>query len=175
MASVTVERVAAVQADILDALLKTSSRSTLTVRQQDQLLAQSCAEACDLLGDWLISGWFAQEGPGGDPLLAGSVPSPEQFAAFLGATFADALDRIARCGVEVTRAQLEQARDGVAALARRHRRMKRTDLFEAAEKRVQDLTSEVCRAASQLNKTPAAFRNRAQRILKKIAAFPRSR
>jgi hypothetical protein len=171
MASVTVERVAAVQADILDAVLKTSAHSTLPAHEQDQLLAQSCAEACDLLGDWLISGWFGQARPADDPLLAASVPSPEQFATLLGPAFADALDRIARSGVEITRAQLGQARDGVAALARRHRRMKRADLFAVAEQRVQDLTSEVCRASAQMKKAPAAFRSRAQRTLKKIAAF----
>ena len=171
MASVTVERVAAVQARILDALLKTSPHSTLPASEQDRLLAQSCAEACDLLGDWLISGWFERARPAADSLLAAAVPGPEQFAAFLGPVFADTLDRIARCGVEVTRAQLDQARDGVAALARRHRRFKQAALYEVAEKRVQDLTSEVCRAASQLKQAPAAFRSRAQRTLKKVAAF----
>jgi hypothetical protein len=171
MASVTVERVAAVQADILDALLKTSAGSTLPAAEQDRLLAQGCAEACDLLGDWLVSGWFGQAHPADDPLLAAAVPSAEQFATFLGPIFADALDRIARSGVEISRTQLEQARGGVAALVRRHRRMKRAELSEVAEKRVQDLTSEVCRAASQMKKAPAAFRHRTQRTLKKIAAL----
>jgi RNase P/RNase MRP subunit POP5 len=171
MASVTMDRVARVQSDILDAVVRTSPHSTLPARDQEQLLAQSCAEACDLLGDWLTSGWFQRARPADDVLLAEEVPGPEQFAAFLGPILGDTLDRIARGGVEVTRAQLEQARDGVAALSRRHRRLKRAGLYEVAERRVQDLTSEVCRAAGQMKKAPAAFRSRARRALKKVAAF----
>jgi hypothetical protein len=171
MTRVTVERVAAVQSGILDAVLKTSPRSVLSRDEQDQLLAQMCAEACDLLGDWLISDWFQEARPSADSLLAAAVPGPDQFAALLGPVFGDALARLAQRGVEVTYAQLEQARNGVAALARRHRRMKRADLIEVAQHRVQDLTSEVCRAASQMKRAPAAFRSRTKRTLKKVAAF----
>jgi hypothetical protein len=178
MASVTVDRVAAVQAGIRDALLVTSPHSTLPPGAQDQRLAQSCAETCDLLQDWLDSGWFAGPPAAGDELLAETVPGPKQFARFLGPPFADTLAWLARGGIEVTPDQLEQARVGVAALAR-HRGMRRAELRAAAEARVRALAQDVCQAATQLGKISAAgtgdepaghvWRHRAQRALTKAA------
>jgi hypothetical protein len=180
MASVTVGRVAAVQAGIRDTLLVTSPRSTLLPGEQDRRLAQSCAETCDLLQDWLASGWFAEPPPPGDDLLAETVPGPGQFARFLGPPFADTLAWLARCGIEVSPAQLEQARAGVAELAQRHRRMRRAELREVAEARVRTLAREVCQAATQLREISSAgtsaepagqaWRHRAQRALKTVAA-----
>jgi hypothetical protein len=180
MASVTVDRVAAVQAGIRDTLLVTSPHSTLPPGEQDRRLAQSCSETCDLLRDWLDSGWFGERPPAGDDLLAETVPSPEQFARFLGPPFADTLAWLARCGIEVTPAQLELARAGVAELARRHRRVRRAELREVAEARVRTLARNVCQAAAQLRKISAAgtsaepggqvWRRRAQRVLKTAAA-----
>jgi hypothetical protein len=180
MASVTVDRVAAVQGGIRDTLLVTSPHSALPAEEQDRRLAQSCAETCDLLQDWLDSGWFAEQRPAGDRLLAETVPGPEEFARFLGPPFADTLAWLEQRGLEVTAAQLARARAGVAALARRHRRMRRTELREVAEVRVRTLAREVCQAAAQLREIalagtsdePAAptWRHKAQRALKKAAA-----
>jgi hypothetical protein len=181
MGSVTIDRVAMVQADILGATLQTSSGSTLSAPEQDRLLAQGCAEACDLLRDWLASGWFGQLRPAGDGLLADAVPTTEQFTQFLGPIFGDALTRAARAGIEIDPSSLQDARAKVAGLARRHRRMRRPDLVRAAEERVGTLRDEVCRAAAQLKKivadgsdtgpAGAAWRQKAQRTLKKVAAF----
>ena len=44
-----------VQRHIYDALAQTSERSTLPGNEQDRLLAQACAEACDVLTSWLAS------------------------------------------------------------------------------------------------------------------------
>lgn len=170
-ASVTVDRVAGLQARILDAVRNTSPDSTMPAGQQDRLLAGLCADTCQLLGDWLESGWFDQSRAADETPLTAALASPEQFARLLGPAFGDALDRLARCGLEVNRAQLEQARDGVARLARRHLRIKTKDLYEIAQWRVRELSREVCRAASQMKKNPTAFRSRAQRALKKVAAF----
>ena len=57
MTSVTAERIAAVQAHITEAVTRTSAGSTLPRQEQDMLMAQSCAEACDLLKDWLDDPW----------------------------------------------------------------------------------------------------------------------
>jgi hypothetical protein len=180
MASVTVDRVVAVQASIRDTLVMTSAHSTLPAGDQDRRLAQTCAETCDLLQDWLDSGWFAEQRSAGDGLLAETVPSAEQFARFLGPPFADTLAWLGRCGVEVTPAQLEQARAGVAELARRHRRMRRAELRQIAEARVRPLARSVCQAAAQLRKISTAgtnaepagqsWRRRAERALKTAAA-----
>ncbi|HEY2520895.1 MAG TPA: hypothetical protein VGJ19_12330 [Streptosporangiaceae bacterium] len=171
MASVTMDRVAAVQADILDAILKTSADSKLPVPEQDRLLAQSCTEACDLLRDWLVSGWFERTRPKSDRSLAATVPTPDQFAEFLGPVFTDALQRIGRYGIDIDLAQLEQARAGVAALAQRHRGSTRNQLFYTAQTRVAGLRDEVCKAAARIQKSPTAYRHRTQRELKKVAAF----
>ena len=117
MDRVTVERIARVQAHILDATLSTSGNSTLSGPEQDGLLAQSCAEACDLLRDWLESGWFSQVRPSGDGLLAGGVPTAEQFSQFLGPVFEDALSHAPQAGVPVDTSGLQDARAKVAGLA----------------------------------------------------------
>jgi len=186
MVSVTVERIAMVQAHILDATLKTSGGSALPAGGQHQMLAQSCAEACDLLGDWIGSGWFGQRGPAGAVPLAEAAPTAEQFTEFLGPIFADARARWREVmpggpdgGISVP--ALQEARATVAALARRHRRMTRGDLFRAAEERTGRLRDEVCRTAAELARLPAdgsaagpegaAWRQRARRVLAKVAAF----
>ncbi len=58
MATVTVERIAALQAGIAAALNQTSEHSTLPEKEQAGILAQRCAEACDLLGDWSAGRWW---------------------------------------------------------------------------------------------------------------------
>jgi hypothetical protein len=40
---------------IHDALAKASEHSTLPEAEQDRLLAQACAEACDVIGRWVES------------------------------------------------------------------------------------------------------------------------
>jgi hypothetical protein len=105
------------------------------------------------------------------------VPSAEQLAGFLGPQLADTLDR---CGMTIDPAQLEQARAGVAALARRHRRTKRAQLRAAAAERVRALAGEVCQAAAQLRNAAQAgtsdeaaartWRQRAEGALRKAAA-----
>ena len=181
MDRVTVERVAMVQAHILDTTLRTSGHSTLPVPEQDRLLAQSCAEACDLLRDWLGSGWFGQVRPADDGLLVDAVPTAEQFTQFLGPIFEDALNHTARAGITIDVLDLQDARVKVAALARRYRRMRRRELFEAAQQRVEALSAEVCQAATRLREMlragqepgPGAeqLRHRAQRVLKKVRNF----
>ncbi len=118
MDRVTVERIARVQAHILEATLSTSENSTLAGPEQDGLLAQSCAEACDLLRDWLESGWFSQVRPSDDGLLAEVVPTAEQFSQFLGPVFEDALSHAAQAGIPVDTSGLQDARAKVAGLAR---------------------------------------------------------
>jgi hypothetical protein len=178
MDRVTVERIARVQAHILDATLSTSENSTLSGPEQDGLLAQSCAEACDLLQDWLESGWFSQVRPSGDGLLAEVVPTAEQFSQFLGPVFEDALSHAAQAGVPVDTSGLQDARAKVAGLARRHRRIKQRDLFNAAQDRVTALRDEVCHVARGLREMlqsgdepgPRAeqLRQKARRALKKV-------
>lgn len=181
MDRVTVERVAMVQAHILDATLKTSESSTLSVPEQDRLLAQSCAEACDLLRDWLGSGWFGQVRPADDGLLADAVPTAEQFTQFLGPIFEDVLNHAAQAGITIEMSGLRDARVKVAGLARRYRRMKRRELFDAAEERVGALRDDVCQAATRLREMLRAgeepdpqaeqVRQKARRALRKVKNF----
>ena len=174
MDQVTIERVAMVQAHILDATLKTSADSTLSAPEKNRLLAQGCAEACGLLRDWLGSGWFGQVRPTDDGLLAEAVPTAEQFTQFLGPIFEDALSHAARAGITIDTSSLQDARVNVAALARRYRRMKRRELFDAAEERVSALRDEVCQVATQLlspGSRAEQLRHKARGALKKVRHF----
>jgi len=181
MDQVTIERVAMVQAHILDATLKTSADSMLSPPEQNRLLAQGCAEACGLLRDWLGSGWFGHVRPTDDGLLAEAVPTAEQFTQFLGPIFEDALSHAARAGITIDTSSLQDARVNVAALARRYRRMKRRELFDAAEERVSALRDEVCQVATRLGEMLRAgeepgpraeqLRHMARRALKKVRDF----
>lgn len=181
MDQVTIERVAMVQAHILDATLKTSADSTLSAPEQDRLLAQSCAEACGLLRDWLGSGWFGQVRPTDDRPLAEAVPTAEQFTRFLGPIFENALSHAAQAGITIDTSALQDARVKVAALARRYRRMKRRELFDAAEERVSALRDEVCQVATRLGNMLQAgeepgpraeqLRHRARRALTTVRNF----
>ena len=55
MAAVTPQRLTAVYAGVNDVLARTSESSPLPGAEQDRLLADACAEVCDLLKDWLTS------------------------------------------------------------------------------------------------------------------------
>ena len=139
MAGVTLARIEAVHADIAYALVRTSSRSPLPEQEQDRLLAQACAEACDLIQDWLASGWRDSMRPRGDGLTEELVPDHQHFERFLDRTFKDALAKAAQDGVCVSPSLVDESRAAVAATAGLHRRMRRQQLFERANARVSEL------------------------------------
>jgi hypothetical protein len=169
VASITIDRIAAVQAHISNAVVQTTARSTLPVQQQDQLLAQSCAEACDLLDDWLKSGWWTGLAPADGGLVAECGVSGQEFENLLNSMFTDAMARAGRQGVEVPPDLVKEARTAVADIGRRYRKMSRSDLFKVASNRVTELKRAVCELAGEFRRgtQDAAKRRKAKTALLK--------
>lgn len=171
MAHVTIERIAVVQADIATAITRTTSGSTLSQEEQDHLLAQSCAEACDLLNDWVHDAWWDRNLSSGDKTVKELLPAHKEFAEFLGPGLKDVLDRAKRNDVEVRDSTVDDAYTAVVATVRRFPRMKHKDLFETAHRRVIALQTEVCTLATEVRggkKPEPAWRRRAAKALKAV-------
>jgi hypothetical protein len=147
--SVTAGRIAAVQAHLTEAVTRTSASSTLPAPEQDRLLAQSCAEACDLLKDWLADPWWDRSRPSDDRPVSDFIPAQKEFARFLGPMLKDSLARFSQCGISIPESLVDEAREKVAATARRFPRMRRRQVFEEARDRVSSLQQEVCGLAAQ--------------------------
>jgi len=172
--NVTIEQVAAVQAHVIEAVTRTSAGSTLSAQEQGRLLAQSCAEACDLLKEWLADPWWDRTRPSGDGPVKDYVLTQKEFARFLGPMLKTSLARASQCGVSVPESLVDEAREKVAATARRFPRMGRKQLFAQAEDRVKSLQVEVCALATEIGGTarPAAdpaWRGKARKVLGKVS------
>lgn len=176
MTSVTIDRIARVQTDVAEAVTKTTASSTLSEQEQNELLAQGCAEACDLLKDWLADSWWDRRSS--DVPLKEYVPTQKEFEKFLGPELKASLTRASQGGgVRISESRVnslvEEARQKVADTVRRFPRMRSTQLLSQAEERVRLLQEEVCRLASQIGSTahPApgpAWRRRARKALGKL-------
>jgi hypothetical protein len=171
--SVTIDRIAVVQAHITEAVTRTSARSTLSEQEQNKLLAQSCAEACDLLKDWLADAWWDRSRPSSDTPIREVVPTQKELASFLGPMLKASLARARQGGVDVPDALVDEAREKVAATARRFPRMGRQQLFRQAADRVRTLQEEVCGLASQIGAATrsAAWRRKARKALGKVSGL----
>jgi hypothetical protein len=174
--SVTIDRIAVVQAHITEAVTRTSASSTLTEQEQNKLLAQSCAEACDLLKDWLADAWWDRSRPSSDTPIKDVVPTQKELASFLGPMFKASLARARQGGVDVSDSLVDEAREKVAATARRFPRMGRQQLFRQAADRVRTLQEEVCGLASQIGTATrsaagAAWRRKSRKALGKVSGL----
>lgn len=153
MATVTLQRIQGVQVSLATAVNRTSERSILPDIEQSRILGQSCAEACSLLADWLISSWWDMMKPsrGSRSPIAEFVPSSQHFQEFLGPMLKDAYLRAARqCGMAVSASDIDDARAAVQATARRYPSMSRRDLFDVANGRVDALKQQVCELSDRL-------------------------
>ena len=83
-AVVTVERIAALQADIAAAINQTSEHSPLSKQQQAAILAQCCAETCGLLSDWSAGRWWEWLRPSGDGPVSDYVVDQHEFQNVMG-------------------------------------------------------------------------------------------
>ena len=176
MTSVTIDRIARVQTDVVEAVTKTSDSSTLSDQKQNELLAQGCAEACDLLKDWLADSWWDRRSS--DVPLKEYVPTQKEFERFLGPELKASLTRASQGGgIKISElradALVDEARQKVADTVRRFPRMRSTQLFSQAQERVRLLQKEVCPLASQIGSTAhpppgPAWRRRARKALGKV-------
>jgi hypothetical protein len=177
---VTAERVAAVRAHIADAVSRSSADSTLPELEQDRLLAQSCAEACDLLKDWLDDPWWDKVRPSQDDLVSEFVPAQKEFTKFLGPMLKASLAYADKYGMSIPDSLVNEAHQKVAATARRFPRMRRRQLFEEARIRVASLQREVCGLSGQLSSSihsatalasDAAWRQKIRKTLGKVSGL----
>jgi hypothetical protein len=154
--------VEAARHDIYGALAKTSPSSTLPADAQDALLAQACAEACDVLGRWLASSsWeaFRPTAPAARRPLADAIADWEQMRPFL-APVRETLSRIsgqesgdgAPADPEV---YIDELIKSATFTARRHRRLSRQDLYQDAGDRLRKLQEQACEIASEFRAATA--------------------
>jgi hypothetical protein len=143
---------------ITGALASTSEHSTLPDDEQDALLAQACAEACDVLGSWLESTSWARLSPAeafGRRTVADCIADWERLRPFLPSV-GEALARIAgRQGNVPGAPQVEDPATYVDKLirnatytARRNRRLDGQGLYQTATSRLGDLRNRACKIAS---------------------------
>jgi hypothetical protein len=169
-----------VQRHIYDALAQTSERSTLPGDEQDKLLAQACAEACDVLTRWLASPEWAALAPSGRGLIADAIPDWERVKPFLD-PLRETLAAIAKRQKDLPVIQeigdpdryIDRVVEAAEETARRHRRYDRQALFKTATDRASDLRTEVCELAGDLKSqtTSAERRKKARSVLGKVAGL----
>jgi hypothetical protein len=172
MATVTVERIGALQAGIAAAINQTSEHSTLSEQEQAAVLAQCCAEACDLLSDWSAGGWWDRLRPSGDGPVGDYVVDQQEFQKVMGPMLKDFLARASRHGMTVDAGYVDRARAAVAEAAKARPR-KRQKLFLTAQEHVGALRMEVCVLARDLRhqEPNAARRRRARSVLMKVSGL----
>lgn len=173
-------RIEAVQRDIYDALARTTERSVLPEEEQDRLLAQACAEACDVLTSWLGSPQWEALCPSGRAPIADAIPEWERVKPFLD-PLKETLAAIARRQENLPAAGAigDPAGyiDGIIAAAeqtaRRFRRFDRQKLFQDATGRVSSLRDDVCALSGDLTDrtTSAERRKKARSVLVKAAGL----
>ena len=143
---------------VADVVARTSEHSALPGREQDRLLAQACAEVCDLLGDGLASEDWSGLRPRISARVADALPRREDYAGFLDQWLADALTRACQVVGTISPAVslVTEARDAVERTAGRHVMWKQRDLFDTADRRVRELRAETCQLAGDLRSTVMA-------------------
>lgn len=185
MAAVTRERMTRVLVHVTDAVLQTTERSTLSGPAQDTLLAQACAESCDLFTDWLASEHWKQARPGNRTArVAAALPQGEDYARVLDPMLADMLVRGALPTDDMAAnaaGLVVSAREAVQRMAQKHPRWLQPELYHEADSRVRALKADVCALASSLKsnlgqdedahkRTKEARRRRARTALKSTFA-----
>lgn len=158
MTAVTPERIAKVHAHVADVVASTSEHSALPGRNQDRLLAQACAEVCDLLGDWLTSEDWSRLRPRISARVADALLRREDYAGFLDQMLADALTRARQAAGTASPAAslVTEARAAVERTAGRHLSWTQQELFDTADRRVRELRAETCQLAGDLRSAVTA-------------------
>jgi hypothetical protein len=178
--NVTIDEIDAVRRHIGDALVGSSARSTLPEEKQDELLAQACTEACDVLDRWVSSGAIEALRPAGRGPIADLIPdwqSVKPFLVPLGATLSRLSERPGMSGlpeIEDPEAYIDQLIRQAESTAKHFRKFDREELFKEANDRIKVLRSSVCAAAADFKKgtkSRAKRRAIARFALKKAGSF----
>lgn len=176
--SVSAGMIEAVRTHIYDALARTVPGGTLPEEAQDALLAQACAEACGVLGDWLSSPDWERCAPSGRRPLADVVAELERVRPFiepLGETIERMSTRQGAPAIADPATYIDEMISSTRHTARRHRRMTGEQLYEVARQRLDALKAQVCELAADYRTQAADAAKRARRrsLARKIlAAIP---
>jgi hypothetical protein len=168
VATVTIDRIAMIRADITDAVNKAAAGDPASRQEADDALVAACRLACGLLRDWLADGDLWQNVRPTDGTIADAIPRQDDFVRFLGPTFKDAIGMLAGHGIAIDASYVDEARIAVNETAKRRSKSKREALFEEARKRVAQLREEVCTLEGDLT-TSSVRRRRAISLLKRTA------
>jgi hypothetical protein len=179
--NVSLDEIAMLRLHISEALLGSSAQSTLPAEKQDELLAQACEEACDVLNRWVNGSVWEELRPTGRGPIADVIPEWQRVRPFLeplGATLTRMSER--RPGMsglpEVGEpdAYINELIKRAEFTAKRYRRFDRAELFKEATDRIRVLQSSVCGAAADFakgTKTHARRRALARSALKAVGSL----
>jgi hypothetical protein len=166
VATVTIDRIVMISADITAAVNKASN--PVSQHEADEALVGACGQACGLLSDWLADDeWWRGLRPT-DGTIADAIGDQDDLVRLLGPSFKDAIGMLARRGITIHDSYVDEARKAVHETARRHSRVKRQELLDLAKRRVEKLCAEVCSLATDLT-TSSVRRRRAISLLKRTA------
>jgi hypothetical protein len=170
MDELTGARIVLLQNHIADVLNQTSERSILPQKQQAEMLAECCGQACGLLGEWLQGPDRDALRPAGDMSVKEMIKDRAAFEQFLAALLGDAQARASRYRLPVDNELIDRARKAIAETVRKKPRLKSKQLFATATEGVTQLHKAVCDLTGRLREyaqDPAALRI-ARRVLKKV-------
>jgi hypothetical protein len=172
----------AVTRRIVDALADTTAHSTLSEDEQDARLAQACAEACDVLSAWRASSsWKALEpaGHARKAALRDAVADWDQLRPFLDPV-RETLRRIAdrRAGdpgganvpaAEAPEDYIDKLIKSAKFTVFQYPGLDREQLYQDADRRLDDLQGQVCATASDFREGAASDAQRRARRRRAIS------
>ena len=171
-----------VQHHMLDALVRTNPLTTLSEKEQDDLLAQACSEACGILDRWIKSTTWKELRPKRHGAIADVIPDWQAIRPFL-APLGVALGRMSERrpsapGIAEIGEPEKYINDLVKqteSTSRRHPKFDRAELYEDATKRIETLRSSVCSIAGDfakdIKKSRSRLRAAARTVLRQVGSF----
>ena len=178
---VSLDEIEVVQKHVIEALVRSDARSTLSEDEQDRALGQACAEACGILDRWVKGPAWEGLRPASRGPIADVIPDWQAVRPFLR-PLSEALSRISERRPAVSgiapigdpEAYVDELIKQAESTGRRHRGFNRDELYAEATKRIEDLRTSVCAVASDFHK---GTKNRARRraitrtVLKHVGGF----
>jgi len=171
-----------VQEHILHALVRTNPPTTLSEKEQDNLLAQACSEACGILDRWVKSTTWKELRPKKHGPIADVIPDWQAIRPFL-APLGVALGRMSErrpsapgiAEIGEPEKYIDKLVTETESTSRRHPKFDRTDLYDDAAQRIETLRSSVCSIAGDfakdIKKSRSRLRAAARSTLKKVGLF----
>ena len=164
-----------VQQHIIDALVRTNPPTTLSEKEQDNLLAQACAEACGILDRWVKSSTWKELRPNKRGPIADVIQDWQEIRPFL-APLGVALGRMSErrpsapgiAEIGEPEKYINNLVTQTEATSRRHPKFDPADLYEDATKRIESLRSSVCSIAGDFAKDIKKSRSRLRAVARTV-------